>query len=273
MLHNESVNVWSHLIGSVLIVCLFIYTGLFIKKHYLNVEEVQNKLNFFKDEIYSLKTPFLETIQYFDNFTDTFEKSKHYFSDYIHHISDKTSDYFHIFEERLEEYREFISTRIKCLECIKGIYSNFTNYTEHFIHDHIGKLKEQLLNETSFVMSSLKISKLKNYLNKTNQHLIDLRDELIDKLESKEMEWIDIYKLENIESNNSVKKWPLFVFLFGAIACLSMSAFFHLCFVHSKEFSEFLARLDYAGISLLIAGSCFPIYYYSYFCMPCKICN
>jgi len=63
-----------------------------------------------------------------------------------------------------------------------------------------------------------------------------------------------------------VKRWPLFVFLFGALVCLSMSTIFHLFFVHSQECSNFLARLDYAGISFLIGGSCYPMYFYSYFC-------
>jgi predicted membrane channel-forming protein YqfA (hemolysin III family) len=84
------------------------------------------------------------------------------------------------------------------------------------------------------------------------------------------MEWIDLYNLqsEDIYKKESVKlsRWPLFVFLCSAIACLSFSATFHLCFVHSKNLSAFLARLDYAGISILIAGSCYPPYYYLFYC-------
>ena len=31
-----------------------------------------------------------------------------------------------------------------------------------------------------------------------------------------------------------------------------------------------LSRLDYAGITFLIPGSCYPPYYYFYYCEKCK---
>jgi predicted membrane channel-forming protein YqfA (hemolysin III family) len=33
MLHNESVNVWSHLLGAIFVVLLTIYTTMFIHSH------------------------------------------------------------------------------------------------------------------------------------------------------------------------------------------------------------------------------------------------
>ncbi len=52
--------------------------------------------------------------------------------------------------------------------------------------------------------------------------------------------------------------------------CLGCSATFHLCFVHSEAASIILGKLDYAGISFLIAGSCFPPYYYLFYCSTGK---
>jgi adiponectin receptor len=54
--------------------------------------------------------------------------------------------------------------------------------------------------------------------------------------------------------------------LVGAMCCLGFSATFHLLKDHSKSVGEKLARLDYAGISLLIAGSNMPPIYYSFYC-------
>ena len=61
-------------------------------------------------------------------------------------------------------------------------------------------------------------------------------------------------------------KVPLFLHIAGAICCLGFSATFHLFKDHSLKMSESLARLDYAGISLMIAGSNVPPLYYSFYC-------
>jgi len=70
-----------------------------------------------------------------------------------------------------------------------------------------------------------------------------------------------------------VTKIPLFLHIAGAISCLGCSAIFHLFKDHSQNMGEFLVRLDYAGISLMIAGSNMPPLYYSFYCKPlhCKI--
>ena len=69
------------------------------------------------------------------------------------------------------------------------------------------------------------------------------------------MGWIDVYKRNELEVKaTGVRRWPLFVFLTGAVVCLMGSAIFHLFFVHSMSMCNFLARLDYAGIAFLIAG-------------------
>ncbi len=61
---------------------------------------------------------------------------------------------------------------------------------------------------------------------------------------------------------------PLFVHMAGAIMCLLCSATFHLFNVYSVRVQAFLARLDYGGISFLIAGSTFPPVIYGFACNP-----
>ena len=70
-----------------------------------------------------------------------------------------------------------------------------------------------------------------------------------------------------------VSRWPLFLHITGAIMCLGFSTLFHLFKDHSQGYSDFLIRLDYAGIALMIAGSNMPPLYYSFYCQPmhCKI--
>jgi len=52
----------------------------------------------------------------------------------------------------------------------------------------------------------------------------------------------------------------------GAILCLLCSANYHLFNSYSEKVQGFLSRLDYGGISLLIAGSTFPPVMYGFDC-------
>ncbi len=58
-----------------------------------------------------------------------------------------------------------------------------------------------------------------------------------------------------------------------AIICMGASSTFHLLKEHSHKAHKTLAKADYAGISIMIAGSSTPPFYYSFFCeeMQCKV--
>ncbi|CDW79249.1 adiponectin receptor protein [Stylonychia lemnae] len=59
---------------------------------------------------------------------------------------------------------------------------------------------------------------------------------------------------------------PLFIFMASAIVCMGCSAFYHLFKDVSPLTKKLLQRMDYCGISLLIAGSNTPPIYYSFYC-------
>ena len=56
------------------------------------------------------------------------------------------------------------------------------------------------------------------------------------------------------------------IFFTGAFLCLFSSAVFHLMCSHSYEVSLALNRCDYAGITLMIVGSTFPLVYFAFNC-------
>ena len=62
----------------------------------------------------------------------------------------------------------------------------------------------------------------------------------------------------------------MYIFLVFAIICFINSSLYHLFSAYSENANTYLARLDYAGIALLISGSCVPPYYYLYYCSFCK---
>ena len=55
-------------------------------------------------------------------------------------------------------------------------------------------------------------------------------------------------------------------FFLGVAFCLGMSATFHTVSNHSPTVAKFWNQMDYAGISLLIAGSFIPSIYYGFWC-------
>eukprot|EP00850_Spirogloea_muscicola_P010257 SM000059S18734 [mRNA] locus=s59:629989:632745:- [translate_table: standard] len=61
-------------------------------------------------------------------------------------------------------------------------------------------------------------------------------------------------------------KWPVYVFLGGAMACLLSSSLCHILHCHSQALSTLLWKLDYAGIAVMIATSFFPPVYYGFMC-------
>ena len=63
-----------------------------------------------------------------------------------------------------------------------------------------------------------------------------------------------------------VPRWPLFVYLGCAISMLLFSAFYHNNYCKNEKTFDFLLKLDYVGIGVMIAGGSLPVFYYGYMC-------
>ena len=61
---------------------------------------------------------------------------------------------------------------------------------------------------------------------------------------------------------------PMVVFVISAMLCLGASAACHLYYAFSLRYNLFMSKLDYAGITALIAGSFFPVIFYGLHCNP-----
>lgn len=65
-----------------------------------------------------------------------------------------------------------------------------------------------------------------------------------------------------------VPSWPLVVHLFSGFFCLGFSALYHLFWVQSNFVNNWMSRLDYGGICILIMGSSYPPIFYAFSCGP-----
>lgn len=209
-LHNESVNVWSHLLGVITVIILIVYTAIFITSYNIHINSLAINFDQLKQYTKINEYPFAKT------------------------ISNLTSSFFNGMSNRF----------------------NFSDYYSDYI-DNINSLLYNIKNSTNNFTGSIS-----EYIDDLSYKLSNIQDQL---LELMEMEQLPLGEKKYAKSNG-IKRWPIFVMLSTAIICLGFSALFHLVGTLSKEVHSVFSRLDYAGISLLIAGSCYPPYFYFFHC-------
>ena len=90
--------------------------------------------------------------------------------------------------------------------------------------------------------------------------------QLLARIDSREFDWMELYKEDPTLVIANIPRWPIFCFLTCAFICLFFSSMFHLFYVKNKTTNKYLLRMDYAGISILIAGSTIPGYFYGFYC-------
>jgi adiponectin receptor len=157
-----------------------------------------------------------------------------------------------------EEVKAFLSTVNYQVKNIGQTYNTIENNLGASFIDYVSV---KSINKTSHVLES-KLTSLKNLIKKS-----------LYSFDSEKYDWIDIYKYINIKAHtiapdHSVHRWPIFVFLATAVFCLGCSTIFHSCNCMPEGISKLLRRIDYAGISILITGSVFPITVYGFYCQP-----
>ena len=75
-----------------------------------------------------------------------------------------------------------------------------------------------------------------------------------------------VLNLRFVNSEKTLEVYPIWIFIVTAICCMGFSTTYHLCFPISKKVYTTLHKLDHAGISILIFGSSFAMYYYFFYC-------
>ena len=223
---NETINVWSHLLGCIIAIILIIFTFIFIRTSLIKeltqfeYEDLQVKIN--------------ETIIPWYS-----ELSKHKLNE-IGKINENVEQ---IIDDILSNSHDLVANYGTKFTTV-SIIGNFIENTKDLIN------------------------KIVNFFSEESKILDDITtkwDKCVDKIIS----FIKYDIIDDIKGEN-IGRWPLFIMLCAAIVCFGFSAFFHWFSIYSKNLFLVLSRLDYAGITFLIPGSCYPPYYYFYYCEKCK---
>lgn len=205
MIHNESVNVWTHLLGVMLFVFLLWHSLLMLG--------------------YTPQAP--ELSQAFN-------------------------------QTRIAEWRDFVESKI---ESTKERLSEFetqaieySNELEHRFANWYTELQSEAA-DFSQVMGFKWLSE------KNHSRAVDLLLDFRVKLHS----MADSFGVPDMDP---IERWPMVIFILSAMFCLLCSVICHLFSAHSYGVHCMVSRLDYAGISILIAGSYFPVVFYIFYCNP-----
>jgi hypothetical protein len=181
VLHNEFVNVWSHILGALFVVILIIYTALYIRTHKFEIMvAIDNKLDSFNEEWnnFNLFTNFTNDIRH------TYEESKEFFQQYANKFKNKTADYFNSFDEKINEYKQYFKEKINCIECIKLLVEKVSDMKESF-GDNLEEFKKKVKNlyqeNIHFNITQLEHDFVK-YVEELNEKLHHFKQEIIDRV-------------------------------------------------------------------------------------------
>ena len=225
---NETINIWSHLLGCFISILLIIFTAMFIKTSLMKeLTETENK---------NLQIKVNETII---PWSTELRNHKLIEKDTINpNVSSIIDSILFNTQNLVSNY----GTRFTIITLIGNFIENTKNLINKIVN--IFSKKSNILEDIT-TKWDICVNKIISYIK------YDLKDDM------------DV-KGENI------KRWPLFIMLSAAIVCFGFSTSFHWFSIYSKELYSLLSRLDYAGITFLIPGSCYPPYFYFYYCHLCK---
>lgn len=267
MLHNESVNIWTHLCGGIALMIISLFLCFSVNSFDSHTLQI-----FVKQEVGQLFKPVISSLP---NLTQI----EHEFSDNMLHTRD---DIIKFGNNTLSGFESTLHTIKEEIEHVKE------NLNPEVIGKFLNKLKDQL-EANSNIFEGFKLymtlnqerrAKIVKLTQTVEKDLHELQARLISKIDSAAFDWIDVYRyIKPTYSNDLMTKddgfrrvplsrWPIIVFLLSAVFCLMCSAIYHAFHCISDRASQILSRLDYAGISILITGSCFPPFVYGFYCQP-----
>ena len=231
--HNETVNIWSHLLGALYFIFLIWYTSHYISNFNSQLVNVKKDISII-------------------------EKKANYLNQYgLNNTSPKVIN---------KIYNEIKDMKIN-LENFnyKNIYENSLNKI-YLLNNNISNITEDINNSNNTINNSTSPSLVSNFFS-FKKDLICLKEDVIDLINLDNKKTTELKKDLKLEERPIKKlgKWPLYIIILSAMLCFAFSATFHSIGSMSAIHHNILNRFDYGGISLLISGSCYPPYYYFFY--------
>ena len=227
ILHNESVNILSHLFGACFFFMLIWYTTFFITNRNTQISQIKNVASLVANQAKELKK---ESPNIMNNIYESMKEIESNFKKFDKNI---------IYSKSFNKINDISNELKNFSNCQKTTNDTKINENYSYLINSVISVKEDIID----------LMKLDKTLTKENESNLD-----------------DKYQLNlNSRKKKKLAIWPIFIIIFSAIACLSFSTSFHLFGLMNAKYFNILNRFDYGGISLLISGSCYPPYYYFFY--------
>ena len=232
--HNEVMNIWTHLIGAIIFIVFLIFLFGNLSQSKLLYQELQTKFR---------ESEFLKSISAHSFSLSEYFKTMKIDENYNHlqnHLQQLKTEYtlkYHQIKDRMIIEEEII---------LRNIHQRLEN-TAHVIEEVFDKIAQQL-----------------QLLVHTSDQDLESYNDQMDKL-------LNINQLVNyieLIFTAQLEFYPVIVYTFCAITCLSLSAIFHSLFVMNQRLCKILQKCDYAGIVILIFGSSYAVFFYNFYCVP-----
>ncbi|MES1909384.1 MAG: hypothetical protein MHM6MM_002131 [Cercozoa sp. M6MM] len=257
-LHNELLNIWSHLLGFACFVTLLIWTLLqtpHLRELRLQLQHLQHA----PAASVCVATPEGQCL----------EQCPHpsfllYNDDYAYAENERNAVVFDdISEHDLEGMLHGALDRVavEAFADISSFISHVTQDIEDVMKRTRRKLDLEIARESAEEWLRKRLRALSGSLNSRlgrDSHAVQLCRNSTAGDAAVEGSTVRLHALE---------QWPVLIFLLSAALCLLFSAAYHTFLSHHKKsVSDLFQRLDYSGIALLIGGSTFPVIYYAFYC-------
>jgi len=136
MIHNESVNIWTHLLGTIIVIFLIVYTSLVIKsnKHQI-IDILDNKWSMLNEEFKNFTEPLLHkfhNIPSFQNISDSIPSLQN-ITDSIPSFQNITSNINKKYIDSLDSIQRFSgSVKNSSLEYMRILDEKVNSYKDYF---------------------------------------------------------------------------------------------------------------------------------------------
>lgn len=259
--HNELMNIWTHLIGALIFILILFYLA------------TQNNLQKFDQDYIQSKIKSMYSSS--EDFIGNFDKNIQPFLENMGSVIDSVSvqnlkEYIDKSKSTLQELKTEYHSRIEFFK--KNVEEQeikmINKFGEHF-DMYVGKLdrlQEKLKKKYNDFMSSEGESQPTKQAD-GNEYLKLAVDSLLDTFNSMIPGEGFVNQLFS-QMENYLEVYPFFIYLSSVIFCLMSSAIYHWFYTISETIHKFLHKFDMAGISILVFGSSFAVFYYSFYCMP-----
>ena len=235
-IHNETGNIWTHLIGFVIFICL---TVAIIYHRPAPLRLGQEALTALESRLASLGDTRASLYDLLAS-AGAWERS----------VLKYGADRLNVLEDKLRSIHSHNLTEITALA--DSLAASIRRYgasgmaelasLEHRLESRIGSIAQDL---SSF--SSEAINDIENALHRALASVLSSDHAMV--------KW-------------PVSRWPMYVFTAGAMICLLTSSVCHVFGCCAAHIASVMWRFDYAGIAVLIVASFFPPVYYGFLCKP-----